>query len=170
MTNINNTLNNSINNKAYNRFHTITMMRQEIERDIYGEHTLNNVQLILTIPQINISFIILDILKIHNYVLKEIHNMSANEIEILLHKNPSYIVDRIHESYVIEAAILDALIATTNNNIFYDIEYIHAHFNNPIWQDLYHKYYIMIYEPIIQKLNQFSEAYLQFVLLKHSMH
>lgn len=168
--NNNNTLGNFINSKNYNRSQHIAMMYRELERDIYDEHTLKVKNLTLSIPQINTGLVIMHILKKHNYVLDEINNMTFSEIEECLQKHPGYIVSRIHDSYVIEAAIYDALIATTNNNIFYDIEYIYGHFNNPIWKQLYQKYYTAVYEPIIQKLYQFSEAYLQFALLKRSMY
>ena len=168
--NSNNTLGNFVNNASYDRAKVISMMRREIECDIYNEHTLNNVQLAITLPKINTGLVIMDILKRHNYVFEEINNMPTNEIETLSRKNPGYFVVRIHESYVIEAAIYDALIATTNNNIFYDIEYLYGHSDNPIAKMLYKQYYKAVYEPIIQKLYQISESYLQLMLLKRTMY
>ena len=165
----NNTLRNVINNQTReDKQKSIYLARKELELDIYNEHTIN-ASLTINFPRINIALVIDEIVNKHDYVLIEINRMSIKELQETIENNPSYIMERIHESYVIDAAIHDALIATTKSTIFHNIEYIFA-FEDKFTKALYEQYYSQIYEPIIQALNEISYAYLQFVLLMKSTH
>jgi len=166
----NNTLRNVVDNQTReDKQKSIDLARKELELDIYNEHTIN-AGLTINLPRINIVLVIDEIINKHDYVLIEINRMSIKELQETIENNPSYIVERIHESYVIDAAIHDALIATTKSTIFHNIEKYIFTSEDKIAKALYVQYYSQVYEPIIQALNEISYAYLQFILLMKSAH